>query len=195
MEWIIVFVVLAVIVMAVAWIDYGRNKEVASEVEILNPAGKTGTALVVYHPGRSDFQRRVFSGFMQGLVSNGWRVESTTPSAQTPTDLSSFDLLVLGGPTYWFTPNRPIKRYLNRLGDLEGQRTVTIITALGAGERSASIMQKQVREANGNLVKALLLYKMRPNDDDNFANGEQNQALAVEMAIQAALEISPPLGT
>jgi flavorubredoxin len=195
MPWAIVFAVLAVIVVAVAWLDYGRNKEVASEVEVLNPEGTTGTALVVYHPGKSDFQRRVFSGFMEGLVSNGWRVESTTPSAQTPTDLSSLDLLVLGGPTYWFTPNRPIKRYLNRLGDLQGQRTVTIITALGAGERSASIIKRQVREANGNLVKALLLYKMRPNDDDNFVDGEQNRALAVEMARQAALEIPPPVGT
>ena len=72
---------------------------------------------------------------------------------------------------------------------------MTIITALGAGERSASLMQKQVRDANGDLVKALLMYKMRPNDDDNFVDREQNQALAVEMAIQAALEISPPVGT
>jgi flavorubredoxin len=103
--------------------------------------------------------------------------------------------LVLGGPTYWFTPNRPIKRFLNRLGDLHGQRTVTIITGLGAGERSASIIQTQVREANGNLVKALLLYKMRPNDDDNFVDGEQNRALAVEIARHAALEIPPPVGT
>jgi flavorubredoxin len=195
MGWTIVFAVLAVIVMAVAWLDYGRNKEVASEVEVLNPEGTTGTALVVYHPGRSNFQRRVFSGFIEGLVSNGWRVENTTPSAQTPTELARFDLLVLGGPTYWFTPNRPIKRFLNRLGDLHGQRTVTIITGLGAGERSASIIQTQVREANGNLVKALLLYKMRPNDDDNFVDGEQNRALAVEIARHAALEIPPPVGT
>jgi hypothetical protein len=30
---------------------------------------------------------------------------------------------------------------------------------------------------------------MRPNDDDSFVDGEQNQALAVEMAVQAAFEI------
>jgi hypothetical protein len=195
MAWVIAFVLLAVLGVAVAWVDYGRNREVVSEVEVLNPAGKTGTALVVYHPGKSDFQRRVFSGFVEGLLSIGWRVESTTPSARAPTTLSRFNLLVVGGPTYGFTPNRPIKRYLNRLGDLEGQPTVTIITALGAGDRSASIMQGQVREANGNLVKALLLYKRRPNDDDNFIDGEQNQALAVQMARQAALEIPPPEGT
>ena len=73
MGWVVAFVVLAVIVATVAWLDYGRNREVASAVEVLNPEGKTGTALVVYHPGKGDFQRRVFSGFMEGLVSNGWR--------------------------------------------------------------------------------------------------------------------------
>jgi flavorubredoxin len=189
--WIALIVVLVLFVV-VALLDYGRNKEVVSEVKALNPEGDGGTALVVYHPGKSDFQHRVFSGFAEGLVSRGWRVEITTPSSQAPTALSGYDLLVLGGPTYWFTPNRPIRRYLSRLGDLGGQRTVTLITAMGAGERSTSIMEKQVREANGDLVNALLLYKMRPNDDDNYVDSQQNQALAVEMATQAAKETPLP---
>jgi len=189
--WIALFVVLVLFVV-VALLDYGRNKEVVSEVKALNPEGDAGIALVVYHPGQSDFQHRVFSGFTEGLISRGWRVEITTPSSQAPTDLSGYGLLVLGGPTYWFTPNRPIRRYLSRLGDLGGQRTVTLITALGAGERSTSIMEKQVREANGDLVNVLLLYKMRPNDDDNYVDSQQNQALAVEMATQAAKEIPLP---
>jgi flavorubredoxin len=186
MAWV---VVLVIVVAAVAWLDYGRNKEIVSEVRVLNSEGETGTALVVYHPGKSDFQQQVFSGFAEGLVSRGWRVEMTTPSSQAPTNLSGYDLLVLGGPTYWFTPNRPIKRYLSQLGDLKGQRTVSIITALGAGERSTATMQRLVREANGDLANALLLYKMRPNDDDNYVDAKQNRALAVEMATQAAREI------
>ena len=49
-----------------------------------------------------------------------------------------------------------------------------------------------VRQANGDLVRAMFLYKLRPNDDDNFVDGEQNQALAVEMATLAAREVSLP---
>lgn len=187
--WIVLIVVLVVLAAAAARLYYGRNKDVVSEVKTLNPGGDVGTAFVVYHPGKSDFQRRVISGFAEGLVSNGWRVEITTASDQAPTDLSGCDLLVLGGPTYVFTPNRPIRRYLDRLGDLGGQRTVIIITAMGAGNRSTSIMESLVREANGDLVKSLLLYKMRPNDDDNYVNGKQNRALAVEMATRAAKDV------
>jgi flavorubredoxin len=187
--WIGLIVVCAAIAAWAAWLFSGRNREVVSEMTVLNPAGEARTALVVYHPGKSDFQRRVFAGFAEGLESNGWRVEMTTPSPQTRTDLSGYDLLVLGGPTYGFTPNRPILRYLGRLGDLDGMRTVTIITALGMGERSTRIMEQRVRQANGTLVKALVLYKARPNDDDNYVDGKQNRELAVQMATRAAQEI------
>jgi flavorubredoxin len=188
--WIGLIVVLAALAASGAWLFSGRNREVVSEVTTLNPEGDVGTALVVYHPGKSDFQRRVFAGFAEGLVANGWRVEMTTPSPQTPTGLTGYDLLVLGGPTYGFAPNRPIQKYLGRLGDLGGKRTVTIITALGMGERSTGMMQRLVRQANGDLVKALVLYKARPNDDENPVDGKQNQELAVEMATRAANEIA-----
>lgn len=179
-------VVLVVLAAAIALSYFWLNREVVSEVGILNPEGDTGTALVVYHPGRSDFQEKVTYAFAEGLVSNGWRVEITTASSQAPTDLAGYGLLVLGGPTYWFAPNRPIRRYLSRLGDLGGQPTVAIITAMGAGGRSISIMEKQVREANGDLVKSLILYTVRPNEDLYGIND------AVEIATQAAREILLP---
>ena len=190
---IAVFAVLAALAAWGAWLFSGRNREVVSEVETLNPEGEAGTALVVYHPGKSDFQRRVFAGFASGLGASGWRVEMTTPSPLTPTDLAGYDLLVLGGPTYGFKPNRPIQKYLERLGDLGGKPTVTLITALGMGERSTEMMQQLVREANGDLVEALILYKARPNDDDNPGDGPQNQDLAVEMALQAAMDVATRL--
>jgi len=187
--WIGLIVVLAAIAGWGVWLMVGRNRVVFGEVEILNPDGGAGTALVVYHPGKSDFQRRVFAGFAEGLVAGGWRVELTTPSPLTPTGLDGVDLLVLGGPTYGFKPNRPIQAYLNRLGDLGAKPTVTIITALGMGQRSTRIMEQLVRRANGTLVKALVLYKARPNDEDNPVGGSQNQDLAVEIATRAAKTI------
>lgn len=187
MTWILVLGVLAVgWVSSYLWL----NAETVSRIEVQNPAGDAGMALVVDHPGRGSFHARVVSGFVEGLVSGGWRVETTTASGQAPTDLSDYDLLVLGSPTYWFTPSWPIRRYLDRLGDLVGQPTVTIITGMGAGRRSASMIERQVRRANGGLVSGLLFYRMRPNDDDNYVNPEQNQTLAVKLATQAARELA-----
>jgi hypothetical protein len=185
-------IMLAVVVAAGALSYVWLTREVASEVQVLNPEGGAGTALVVYHPGKTDFHEKVTSGFADGLVANGWSVDVTTASWRAPTGLAGYDLLVVGGPTYWFLPARPIRRYLARLGDLDGMRTVTIITAAGAGERASSVMQRQVREANGELIDALVLNRMRPNDDDNYVDTNQNRALAVEMATHAAKQIAPP---
>jgi hypothetical protein len=132
----------------------------------------------------------VVSGFVEGLVAGGWRVETAKASGQAPTDLSGYDLLVLGNPTYWFVPNWPIRRYLDRLGDLAGQPTVTIIAGIAAGECSASMMQRQVGKANGELVSGMLSCRLRPNDDENHANLERNQALAVQMATRAARKLA-----
>ena len=182
----VLIVVLIVLAAAGALSYLWLNKEVVSEVEVRNPEGDAGTALVVYHPGKSDFQEKVTYAFAEGLASNGWRVEITTASSQAPTDLAGYDLLVLGGPTYWFAPNRPVRRYLSRLGNLGGQPTATIITAMGSGERSISITDQDVQEANGDLVKSLILYTIRPNEDLYGIND------AVEIATQAAKEISLP---
>ena len=187
-------IIIVLVALAAAWIlSYlWLNKATVSRVEVQNPEGDAGTALVVDHPGRGSFHVQVVSGFVEGLVSSGWRVERTTASRQAPADLSGYDLLVLGSPTYWFTPSWPIRSYLGRLGDLKGQRTITLVTGMGAGERSAALLAKWVRKANGDLAKGLLFYWMRPNDDDNYVNAEQNKVLAVQMATQAARDLSFP---
>jgi hypothetical protein len=187
----VLIIVLAI--LAAAWIlsYWWLNQEITAKLEIHNPTGGTGSALVVYHPGRGTFHRRVVGGFVEGLVTSGWRVEVTTASNQAPIELANYDLLVLGSPTYWFTPSLPIRRYMRKLGDLAGQPTVTIVTGLGAGERSAKALRGDVRKAHGSLVKSLTFYRMQPNDDDNYADGKQNRALAVELAKQVAQSLAP----
>lgn len=178
--------VVVILAAGMALLYFVTSQDVASGVEVLNRGGDQGTALVVYHPGLTGFHERVTSAFADGLVSNGWRVEMTTASPYAPTDLSSYDLLVLGGPTYFWTPNRPIRSYLSRLGDLRGKRTAIIITSLGMGERSISKMERLVRAANGDLLKSLLLYSLAPNEDIYGMNDPE------EIASQVAKGIMPP---
>jgi hypothetical protein len=158
--------VVTLLVLFVAWhglLGLVVNAEVISEIEVLNPNGSAGTTLLVYHPGRSGFQKMLIEGFSEGLVSNGWRVEITTASREAPTDLSGYDLLVLSAPTYDWVPARPIQRYLERLGDLGGQPTVVVISAAGTTTLSLPKMESLVREANGDLVTSHALWTLVPN--------------------------------
>ncbi len=166
--------VVTFVLLFVAWqglLSFMVNAEVISDVEVSNPDGSAGTALVVYHPGKSAYQEMLMRAFSQGLVSNGWRVEITTASKKAPTDLSGYDLLVLSAPTYDWVPAKPIQRYLERLGDLEGQPTAVIISAAGTTTLALPMMEDLIREANGDLVASCALWTLVPN---RIAHGIDN---------------------
>jgi hypothetical protein len=172
-----------ILVTGVAVLYFATSLEVVSSIEVLNRGGERGTALVVYHPGLTGFHEKVTSAFAGGLVSNGWRVEMTTASSQAPADLSSYDLLVLADPAYPWTPNLPIKRYLSRLGDLGGQNTAIIVTAIGMGGPSISAVDRLVRAANGDLVQSLLLHSLAPNEEIYGASEPEEIAYQLAKAI------------
>jgi flavorubredoxin len=160
----IVLLVLALTVAVMAWVEL---HEVVSEVKVLNPEGSNRTALVVYQKGLRDFQPKVALAFAEGLASNGWRVEITTVSSRAPTDIFSYNLLVITWPTYLFSPSLPIRRYLRRIGDLKGKRTIIICTAAGFPAGSCEKMKSLVQATNGTVEKFLILFTMRPNEGNS----------------------------
>lgn len=183
-KYVLVIVVAAAV--ALVWLFTRMSKEVVSEVMILNAEAKEGTALVVYHPGLTGFHEKATHAFAEGLVSSGWRVEITTASSQAPSDLSSYDLVVLGGPTYQGGPARPVQNYVERLGDLGGKRTVAIVSGLGRTEGSVAVMEGLVRQANGELVKSLPIWAAASNEE-MYGIGDP-----VEIMRRAGAEIALP---
>jgi len=159
---------------------------VPSEVVTVNPTGATGTAFVVYHAGLSSFQEDVTSAFVRGLVSSGWRCDVTTASREAPADLSGYDLLVFGTPTYAFKPARPITQYLERVGDLGELHTVLLVTGAGTTERAASALADTVTEANGTPIKVLELWHAASNEEIYGISG------AIEIAERAGASIELP---
>ena len=160
---LLVLGLLSVVGAVTAWVEF---HEVVRPVLILNPDRTRGSALVVYQQGLRDFQPKVAHAFARGLAATGWRVDLTTVSRRTPMDLAPYDLLVLSWPTYWFTPSLPLRRYLHRLGDLQGKPTVILCTAAGAPLGSCATMTRLVHAAHGTIVNAITLFTMRPHEGD-----------------------------
>ncbi len=183
---LIPFAIIIAIIALLGAMNLWLNIPVKREIEVLNPEGQAGTALVVYHPGKTDFQKDVSTAFAEGLVSNDWRVEITTASSQAPGDISGYDLLALGGPIYYSRPSRPISNYLSRLGDLQGKPTVTMNTAMGPDKSSNAILTKQVEKANGDLINDVLLRSVASNEDE-YGNTD-----AVEIATLAGQQVPLP---
>jgi hypothetical protein len=169
---VLVFCVLGVLIWNVVLMPWA-NTEVISAVTTRNADGTSGSALLVYHPGRSDLQERAITGFVDGLVAAGWRVDLTTASAQTPTDLSSYDLLVLGAQSYTWAPARPVQDYLRRVADLAGKSVVVILSGLGETGPANGVMRDLVAETNGALIEIYNIWQLRPIDDLYGVNDPQ----------------------
>jgi hypothetical protein len=184
-------VLLVIVLGALAWTTYRTNREGAALREILNPAGTRGRALVVYQPGLSDFQARVSRAFAGGLVLGGWRVELVTAAGGAPTDLTTYDLVALGGPTYWWAPARPLQRYIARLGDLHGKPSVALLTGAGATERSQRILEDLIRAHHGALIASHVYFTMAPNREADYS-WRTNKDVGVALAESAGRALPPP---
>jgi hypothetical protein len=183
-------VLLVAVLGALAWTTYRTSRDAPPRREVLNPAGTRGRALVAYHPGLSDFQARVSRAFATGLAHAGWQVELVTATRSAPTDLSAYDLLAFGAPTYWWAPARPLQRYLGRL-DLGGKPTVLLLTGAGATSRSLRILEGLIRGRHGTLAGAHVYFTMAPNREADYS-WRTNKDVGVALAESAGLALPPP---
>ena len=183
MAFLIILIVLIVVVISFIALT---GREHVSELQIINLDGTSGTALVVYHPGLSSFQEDVTKSFVDGLVSKGWRIEITTASSDAPSDITNYDLLVLGTPTYGSAPAKPLVNYIDRLDDLDGKPIVVICTALGSAQETLERVSTQIQEINGSVISSLTLTRMAPNDEQFGSTAPK------EIAYRAGTEFALP---
>jgi len=139
------------------------NAEVVSEIVSLGAEGGTPRALIVYHSTHGGFQRSIQRAFAEGLQSQGWRVDLTTASRMAPTNLSAYELLVVGAPSYNWEPARPVLAYLARLGTLKGCRVVLVVSGGGMTDRALRILRARVEHAGGRVLDGIELWTTRAN--------------------------------
>ncbi|MCL5877604.1 MAG: hypothetical protein M1540_07320 [Candidatus Bathyarchaeota archaeon] len=156
-------VTLAVLVGLFGCLEYSVYHETETETQVLNASGEK-TALVIYHPGLTDFAKNITYTYAEGLAANGWRIEIVTASPKAPTDISKYSLLVLNWAIYDFNPAPTITNHIHRIGNLNGIDTVIITIGGGLDPFTASNgMNKIVQEANGTVVQSLTMFRSQRN--------------------------------
>lgn len=183
-------VLFGAVVLAVGWTEVRIRRAVTTPLELRHAEGRAA-ALVVYHPGITAFPRDIAEGFAAGLAEAGWRVAITTAGATTPVALGEYDLLVLVAPTYWWTPARPLLRYVDRLEDLGGKRVAVLVTGLGSTHRSQRVLAAAVRGRGGTVVFARPFWTAAPNKEDEYA-WRTNTAVGIRLAREAGRGLPPP---
>lgn len=64
-----------------------------------------------------------------------------------PPDMSAYDLVLVGGPVWWYTVSTPIMRFL-QLADFKGKKTAAFCTHMGGLGRYFPHFKEQARHAN-----------------------------------------------
>lgn len=179
---IIVFLLLVFVALAATfgYVMWRISSDVSRDPVVLNGDAEP-RALVVYHPGLSDFQLRVTHAFAEGLAEVGWSVEVHTAGSKAPTLLDGYGIIALGSPTYGGAPAESVPRYLSRVGGLDGVDVAIIAT--GAGGPAVDAMTAMVEGEGGVVVLALGLNTMF-----SPSGGEVDP---VEAAREAGASIAP----
>ena len=146
----------------------GINSDFISEIIIVNEQG-TANGFFIYHPGFSLFTKDVSYAYSEGLELNDWRIVITTVSDNAPINISEYDLLILASPVYGGAPSPTIKRYVDRIGDLEETETVIIVTAAGSPGNTVQTMQEIIEQNNGINNSNNVLFSGTPNEGNESA--------------------------
>jgi len=112
---IVILVVLAAFAgMAALFMDVMSYTATGSET--LNPAGTpAGNALVVYDPGVSGTAKNAAVSMASELLSQGYVVELAGVRSAAAANVSGYDIIIVGGPTYAGNVSSSIAAYLNSL--------------------------------------------------------------------------------
>ncbi|MBX3622769.1 MAG: hypothetical protein KF891_22610 [Rhizobacter sp.] len=187
---IVAAAMLASLMAAAIWVAWATSREIVTGVTPLSSTGTTGRALLVYHPGLSDFPDRITAAFGAGMAAAGWRVDRTTASAQAQADLAGYDLLVLGSPVYGNAAARPLTHYLERLGDLGGRPVALVFTAAGDAGPALQASAGQAQAQHGRVVGRYGYTTQTPNGPSQGHAGS-NVERAIAMARDAGAKLRP----
>lgn len=152
-------------ILTFAFLMVFPQMEKVTELETINAHGETGKILVIYHPGLSNFQKNITDSFVKGLIENDYVIDITTASSKAATEIDAYDLIVLGSPTYGFSPAKPIEDYIKRVGDFKDKKIVILLTGLGIPDESKEKMKELIELGNGSIIQSLLLGSSASNEE------------------------------
>ncbi|MCU0623961.1 MAG: hypothetical protein MUF53_08860 [Gemmatimonadaceae bacterium] len=142
-------------------------------------------ALVLYHPSRdAGFSDELSLAFAQAAAAAGLRVDRATLTAETPARPVGYELVAVVTNTYYWSPDLPTLRYLER-ARLEGMTVVGIVGGAGSTTRAERLLGEALRKTGGRVFATTSVWMWRPNDETRMDAPNREVALAQVRALAA----------
>jgi len=169
---IIVVVVLIIVGVGAGSFYYFLRRwdsEQPSKKDTLKPevSKAVGRALIIYHPGATAYTEEAACAIGKALQAKGWEVHLDRANSKAISDLSDFNLLCVGSPTYMASPRPPIVNYINRCTNLEKRACLVLTTGGADPNESNKKLQNLLKSRGGKVISSLaLLTKQKDQLDE-----------------------------
>jgi hypothetical protein len=153
--------------------------------EVLTSEGNI-KALILFHPSRdAHFSDDLSLALADGLKGAGFSVHRATLTRDTPAAPKDYALIAVVSNTFWWTPDLPTLRYLER-ARLDGIQAIGLIGGGGSTDRSQRILNEALRKTGATVIRTRSFWISRPNDEARM--NEPNRAVALQMAKQFGVD-------
>lgn len=158
------------------------DSEQPSKEDTLKPEVSeiVGRALIIYHPGGTGYTEEAAYAIGKALQNKGWQVHLDRANSKAISDLSEFNLLCVGSPTYSGSPRPPIVDYINRCSNLENRVCLVFATGSNNPEEANKKMQNHLEAKAGKVISSLALLTKQKNQLDELT-GEFVEKIAKEI--------------
>ena len=169
---IIVVVVLIIVGVGAGSFYYFLRRwdsEQPSKKDTLKPevSEVVGRALIIYHPGATGYTEEAAYAVGKALQAEGWEVHLDRANSRAISDLSDFNLLCVGSPTYMASPRPPIVNYINGCTNLEKRACLVLTTGGADPNESNKKLQSLLKSRGGKVISSLaLLTKQKDQLDE-----------------------------
>ena len=153
---IIVGIIVLIILISVAALAVGNSR--SHDSETIKPDGNiNGKAIIVYDPGLSGGTKTAADYMAQDLKEKGYEVKIAGVKSTDSAEISGYDLLIVGSPTYGAKPTEPITAFLESLKN-PGNLTVGVYALSGGDTQDAEIIMADILKNNSIPVKVSVKY-------------------------------------
>ena len=163
-------VILAIIVVAGVLV-WGISYYNSTGSTTLNPNGNvTGKALIVYDPGLSGAPKTVATKMGNELQSKGYEVKLAGVRSNDATNVTGYNVILFGGPTYAGDASSVVKTYLEGLNIPENVTVGVFSVGSGADDQDSNLVMQQILQNKNVTVKVSVKFDNNAvqNDYSNY---------------------------
>ena len=135
--------------------------------QTLNPDGNvTGTALVVYDPSLSGETKNVATKMAEDLKSKGYKVKLAGIRSKDASNITGYNVLIFGSPTYAGNPSNTVKSYLTGLKIPQNTTVGVFSVGSGADDQDSNLVMQQTLQNKTVTVKVSKKYDQTAVQND-----------------------------